>query len=253
MDSTLVAIILAAGKGTRMQSDLPKVVHEVAGAPMVSWVVRACRDAGCARVIVVVGHRDDLVRGALTAEPGVEFVMQVEQLGTGHAVQQAEQTLEGFTGDVLVLAGDGPLVRVEALEALVAQRRASGAAATLATAEVDDPTGYGRILRDADGAFLGVIEHNDANDAQRAIREINPSVYCFSAPELFAALARVGRTGSKGEFYLTDAPALLADAGARIDAIKTLGADEAISINTPEQLAEVDRVLRARLARAGAV
>lgn len=233
-----------------MKSDLPKVVHAVADEPMVRWVVRACRDAGCDRVIVVVGHRQELVRGALSDVP-VEFVVQAEQLGTGHAVQQAEPALAGSAGDVIVLAGDGPLVRADALRALIEQHRAVRADATLGTAEIDDPTGYGRILRDSAGRFLGVVEHKDATEAQRSIREINPSVYCFGARALFSALASVTRSAT-GEFYLTDAPALIAAAGGVIDAVRSLTPDEAVSINTPEELATADRLLRARLSRAGA-
>lgn len=250
MNDSPAAIILAAGKGTRMKSDLPKVVHAVAGEPMVRWVVRACRDAGCDRIIVVVGHMQELVREALAGEP-VEFVVQAAQLGTGHAVRQAQPALAGRTGDVIVLAGDGPLIRAESLRALRDHHRAVGARATLATAEIEDPTGYGRIIRDDAGRFLGVVEHKDATQAQRAVREINPSVYCFDADALFAALERVERSAG-GEFYLTDAPALIAGAGAVIDAVRSLTAEEAVSINTPEELANVDRLLRSRLARAGA-
>ena len=250
MNDSPAAIILAAGKGTRMKSDLPKVVHSVAGEPMVRWVVRACRDAGCDRIIVVVGHRQELVREALSAEP-VEFAVQSAQLGTGHAVQQAQPALAGRAGDVIVLAGDGPLVRAESLHALLNHHRTSKAGATLATAEIEDPTGYGRIIRDNAGRFLGVVEHKDASETQHAIREINPSVYCFDAAALFAALARVTRSAG-GEFYLTDAPALIAQTGADIEAVRSLTPEEAVSINTPEELATADRLLRARQARAGA-
>ena len=236
-----------------MGSDLPKVAHPVAGEPMATWVVRACRAAGCDRIIIVVGYRRDTVRASLAGEPAVEFVEQQEQLGTGHAVQQARPVLDGFTGDVLILAGDGPLIRGESLRRLVEHHRTTGSAATLATAEVDDPAGYGRILRDPSGSFLGVVEHANATDEQRAIREINPSVYCFRANDLFTALDRVGRDPASGEFYLTDAPAVLAGSGARIDAVRSLSAEEALSINTPTQLAEVDAILRARQSRAGAV
>lgn len=251
MDSSLVAIILAAGKGTRMGSDLPKVVHEVADAPMVSWVARACREAGCARIIVVVGHRQDLVRAIFEGDDSIEFVVQDQQLGTGHAVQCAEDELNGFEGDVVVLAGDGPLVRPEAIRGLVDHHRKTNAGATMATAIIDEPKGYGRILRDVGGAFTGVVEEKEATDAQRAIKEINPSVYCFRATDLFRALSRVKRSEKSGEYYLTDVPALLAAEGAHIDAVNSLQPDEALSINTPEQLQDVDRILRSRLSMAG--
>lgn len=251
MDQSLVAIILAAGKGTRMASDLPKVVHEVADAPMVEWVARACRDAGCGRIIIVVGHRQELVRAIFDGDDDVEFVVQDEQLGTGHAVQCAEDTLKGFDGDVIVLAGDGPLVRAEALRGLVEHHRRVDGSATLATAIVDDPAGYGRILRNDAGVFTGIVEEKEATDAQRSVQEINPSVYCFKADELFQALSAVNRSETSGEYYLTDVPALLAQGGRRIDAVNSLQPDEALSINTPAQLAEVDRILRARLAPTG--
>lgn len=250
MDSSLVAIILAAGKGTRMASDLPKVVHAVADAPMVAWVARACREAGCARVIIVVGHRQELVREIFEGDDSIEFVVQDEQLGTGHAVQCAEAALRGFSGDVIVLAGDGPLVRPDALRGLVEHHRRANAAATLATAVIDDPKGYGRILRDERGAFTGVVEEKEASDAQRAVREINPSVYCFRSADLFRALANVKRSEKSGEYYLTDVPALLAAEGEHIDAVNSLQPDEALSINTPEQLQDVDRILRSRLSMA---
>ncbi len=250
MDSSLVAIILAAGKGTRMASDLPKVVHAVADAPMVSWVAKACRDAGCSRVILVVGHRQELVREIFDGDDSIEFVTQDEQLGTGHAVQCVEAALKGFDGDVIVLAGDGPLVRPEALKSLVEHHRRAKASATLATAVVDEPAGYGRILRDSDGAFSGIVEHKEATDAQRSINEINPSVYCFKADEMFTALSNVKRSGASGEYYLTDVPALLAAEGKHIDAVNSLDADEALSINTPEQLQVVDGILRSRLSLA---
>lgn len=251
MDSSLVAIILAAGKGTRMASDLPKVVHPVADAPMVAWVARACREAGCARIILVVGHRQELVREIFRDDASIEFAVQDEQLGTGHAVQCAEDALTGFVGDVIVLAGDGPLVRPESLRALVEHHRGANAAATLATAVIDGPKGYGRILRDSNGAFTGVVEEKEATDAQRAIHEINPSVYCFRSGDLFRALGKVKRSETSGEYYLTDVPALLSDEGERIDAVNSLQPDEALSINTPEQLQDVDRILRSRLSVAG--
>lgn len=237
-----------------MASDLPKVVHPVADAPMVVWVVRACLEAGAGRILVVVGHREELVREALTEQAPagtVEFVVQQEQLGTGHAVQCAAPQLENFSGDVVVLAGDGPLVRPEAIRALVERRRGAGASGVLATAIVDDPTGYGRIVRDSGGAFLGVVEEKEASPEQRHIHEINPSIYCFLARDLFPALAEVRRSVASGEYYLTDVPALLSRKGQRIDAVNSLQSDEALSVNTPEQLEEVDRLLRARLVAGG--
>jgi UDP-N-acetylglucosamine diphosphorylase/glucosamine-1-phosphate N-acetyltransferase len=247
------AIILAAGKGTRMNSDLPKVAHPVAGRAMVSWVVDACREAGCERVVVVVGYGQDVVRREL-ASAGVEFVVQDQQLGTGHAVRCAEPAFEGLKrGEVFVLAGDGPLIRGRTLRTLLDRHRATAAAATLATSVIADPSGYGRIARDEAGRFTAIVEEKNATPAQKAIREVNPSYYCFDASELFASLAKVTRNQASGEYYVTDVPALLMAAGKRVEVIEAVPPEDVLSINTTAQLAEVDRVLRARLGGALAV
>ncbi|MGP1347394.1 MAG: NTP transferase domain-containing protein [Phycisphaerales bacterium] len=258
-----VAIILAAGKGTRMRSDLPKVAHEVAGHPMVSWVARACAAAGCVRVIVVVGYRQEVVRAIFEGWDGekgragggagctLEFAVQDEQLGTGHAVSCALPLLErecGAEGNpVLVLAGDGPLIRAQTLRVLLDRHRSSGASATLATARIEDPTGYGRIVRGADGSFVGIVEQKNATPEQRAIREVNPSYYCFDALRLASALRGVERDAVSGEYYLTDVPGLERAAGRRVEVVEAVPSEDVLSINTTEQLAEVDALLRARL------
>lgn len=231
-----------------MKSDLPKVVHEVAGAPMIRWVVHAARQAGCSPLVLVVGHGEELVRAALrgggSRDEDLRYVRQEEQLGTGHAVQCAAPALENFQGEILVLAGDGPLIRPASLRSLIDHHRQTGAEATLATAVLDDPAGYGRILRDEAGGFLGIVEDKHATDRQREIREINPSVYCFAADALFRTLPRLERRPGSGEYYLTDAPGLLVEEGRRVEAVNTLSAEEAVSVNTPGQLAEADRILR---------
>jgi UDP-N-acetylglucosamine diphosphorylase/glucosamine-1-phosphate N-acetyltransferase len=243
------AIILAAGMGKRMQSDLPKVLHPVGGRPMVHAVIDACRGAGCGRIVLIVGHKHELVREA-TAGLGVEYAVQSPQLGTGHAVRCAESLFErekAASGHaVFVLAGDGPLIRAATLLALLERHRSTGAAGTLATSVIDDPSGYGRIVRDAAGAFAGIVEHKEATDAQRAIREVNPSYYCFDAMAMFDALARVKRQESNGEYYITDVPALLMAGGKRVEVIPAVPPEDVLSINTLEQLAEVDAVYRRR-------
>lgn len=244
------AVILAAGKGTRMNSDLPKVVHEVAGRPMVCHVVDACFDAGCTHVVLVVGYQAERVKAAVGDRPGVSFALQAEQLGTGHAVMCARDELAPAVDqklDALVLCGDGPLIRSRTLTQLLSRHRQSRASATLATAVVEDATGYGRIVRDSAGRFDRIVEHKNAGAEQRAIREINPSYYCFSLPELFWALQRVGRDAASGEYYLTDTLALLREAGRPVEVIEAVPAEDVLSINTPAQLAEVDSILRARL------
>ncbi|MFG0276234.1 MAG: sugar phosphate nucleotidyltransferase, partial [Phycisphaerales bacterium] len=200
-----------------------------------------------------VGHRQEVVRAIFERAAGefedvrIDFVEQAEQLGTGHATQCAQPVLEGFGGDVFVLVGDGPLVRSETLAALHDRHRAAGADATLATARVADPTGYGRIVRDEAGSFVGIVEEKDASDAQRAITEINPSIYCFRAPALFEALGRVRRSGASGEYYLTDVPAILQEGGGAVEVAEAASAEDALSVNTPEQLAQVDAALRERI------
>lgn len=252
----LSAIILVAGKGTRMKSDLPKVAHEVAGRAMVLWVARACARAGCGRVIVVVGHGREIVRGIFEGwdEAGttIDFAVQDPQHGTGHAVQCAREALGDEGGDVFVLAGDGPLIRASTLERLFERHDTSGAAATLATARLADPTGYGRIVRDGEGRFEGIVEHKNCTDEQRAIDEVNPSYYCFDAARMFDALDRVGWDEKSGELFLTDAVGLLAGEAGGVELIEAVSAEDVLSINTPEQLAEVDRVLREREGAAGA-
>lgn len=250
------AIVLAAGKGTRMRSELPKVCHHVGGRPMVRAVVEACLQAGCDRVVVVVGYRQELVREALAAEAEsgrVAFAVQDQQLGTGHAVRCAAEhdgTLAGDDHDTLVLCGDGPLIRPETLCALVERHRSARAAATLATAILDDPTGYGRVVRDGSGAFERIVEEKDAAESELAIREVNPSYYCFRAAQLFRALRRVERNDRTGEYYLTDVPAMLRDDGERVEVIEAVPREDVLSINTPEQLEAVDRVFRSRTAAA---
>lgn len=246
-----VAIIMAAGKGTRMASDLPKVVHEVADRPMVSYVVDACLKVGCQRVVVIVGYGQERVRAALGGYGGrLTFAVQAEQLGTGHAVGCALGELSDLPCDtpVIVLAGDGPLIRSSTLETLVQTHRASGACATLATSVLDDPGGYGRIVRDASGRFVEIVEEKNATDQQKAICEVNPSYYCFSLGPLKKALENVERNNLTGEYYVTDVPAILLQAGEHVEVIDAVPAEDVLSINTLDQLAAVDSLMRARLA-----
>ncbi|MFW6031760.1 MAG: NTP transferase domain-containing protein [Phycisphaeraceae bacterium] len=243
------AILLAAGKGTRMGSDLPKVLHEVAGRSMIYWVVRACQSAGVGRCIVVVGYRGELVREALAGMENVEFVEQAEQLGTGHAARMAEPLFEHVEPrDVFVLAGDGPLIRPETLTKLLEVHRGKDAAATMATAVLDDPSGYGRVVRDEHGDFSEIVEQKDASEEQLAIREVNPSYYCFRSDRLFESLGQVDNDNRQGEYYLTDVPGLLQSRGYTVAVVDAVPPEDVLSVNTPQQLAAVDEVLRERLA-----
>ncbi len=249
----LEAIILAAGQGTRMNSDLPKVLHEVAGRPMVAWVAEACRRAGAGRCVVVVGYKSDLVREALANADDVVFVEQTERLGTGHAAMMAEPLYAGRDEcDVLVIAGDMPLLRSSTLARLVDTHRRTGAAGSMATGELADPTGYGRIIRDNDGHFRAIVEHKDAAPEQRHIREVNPSCYCFRSVRLFELLKQLKSDNAQGEYYITDIMGLIREAGEPVAVVKAMGEDEVQGINTPEQLAAVDAMMRGRRSAAPA-
>jgi len=250
-DNSPYGIILAAGKGTRMGDDgdnaLPKVLYEVAGEPMIRWVVRACREAAVKRCIIVIGYKGDLVRAALADEPACVFVEQTQQLGTGHATQMAAEHFEAtHPVDTFVLAGDGPLIQAATLRRLLEEHRRHRAAATLATAVLDDPTGYGRIVRNEDGSFAAIVEQKDATPQQLAIREVNPSYYCFRSDELFNALARVRNDNAQGEYYLTDVPGLLKQQGRTVHVVDAVPPADVLSINTPQQLRDVDAILKNR-------
>ncbi len=251
-DNAPAAIILAAGKGTRMNSDLPKVCHPVGGRAMVCAVVDACLEAGCGRVVAVVGYKRELVEEAL-AEFGdrVAFAEQAEQRGTGHAVECALPSLAGAGDiDVFVLAGDGPLIRAETLRRLLEVHDGASAAATLATSVIEDPSGYGRIVRDAEGGFGQIVEQKNATPVQLTIREVNPSYYCFRLPDLVEAVGALEENAVSGEVYITDAPAILKSGGKTVRVVDAVPPEDVLSVNTPEQLAEVDRVYRSRRERA---
>ena len=249
----LEAIILAAGKGTRMESDLPKVCHEVGGRPMVCAVVDACIDAGCDRVVVVVGYKQELVREALASYGDkVEFAEQHEQLGTGHAVMCAVDAFpleQRATTDVFVLCGDGPLIHSSTLHTMLDLHRRTGAAATLATSTIDDPMGYGRIVRDANGGFKRIVGQKNASEEELEINEVNPSYYCMSALAMFESLKQVNRNELTGEYYITDVFELMLKRGLPVEVIDAVPPEDILSINTPEHLAQVDAIYRQRMAQ----
>ncbi|MFW6155390.1 MAG: bifunctional N-acetylglucosamine-1-phosphate uridyltransferase/glucosamine-1-phosphate acetyltransferase [Planctomycetota bacterium] len=240
------AIILAAGKGTRMKSDLPKVLHHVCGRPMLAHVMDACRQAGCDRLIVVVGFGADLVKAAFADAADVTWVEQTEQLGTGHAVMVCAEHLEGLDGPVLVVAGDGPLVRGETLGELLDAHAGAGAACTLATCILDDPKAYGRILRDDAGELVGIVEYLDATEAQRAIGEVNVSLYGYDAAGLREVLGKLSNDNAKGEYYLTDTLGLLRADGHRLAAVPAVPPEDVLSVNDRVQLAQVNALMQRR-------
>ncbi|HBG09134.1 MAG: bifunctional N-acetylglucosamine-1-phosphate uridyltransferase/glucosamine-1-phosphate acetyltransferase [Limnochordia bacterium] len=241
------AIILAAGQGTRMNSDLAKVLHRLAGLEMVNHAVRNVRLAQFEQIIVVVGYQGEQVKAAL--EEGVLVVEQKEQLGTGHAVDQCRDVLRGFQGPVLVTYGDTPLFRSETFQELLAYHVEQGAAATIVTAHFDDPTGYGRILRGDRGEVLGVVEHKDATPEQRRIQEINTGTYIFQSELLFHYLAQITPDNAQAEYYLPDVlPRLLRD-GHRVAGFVLDDPGESLGINDRIQLAEAEAILRERICR----
>ena len=241
-----VAIILAAGKGTRMKSELPKVMHSACGRPMVEHVLDAARSAGVKRLVVVVGYQAVLVRNGLARHRDVEFALQSEQKGTGHAVQVCAEQLANHDGPVLVLAGDTPLLRGESLAELLAELNDQRAACVIGTAITENNFGLGRIVRSSSGDFLRIVEQKDATPEEAAIREINTGCYAFESRLLFQALIQIRPNNSQGEYYLTDVPAILKSAGHRVIAAPKLTIEEALGVNTPEQLAEVEAVLKKR-------
>ncbi len=245
MNST--AIILAAGKGTRMKSDLPKVLHEVCGRPMLGYVIDCCRQAGCQRLLVVIGHMADMVRSTFADDArDIVWVEQKEQLGTGHAVMVCREDLARLSGPVLVVAGDGPLIRPAALKELVRTHSSTGAPATLATSILPDPGRYGRVLCGPSGDLTGIVEYLEADHKQRTIKEVNVSLYCFDAAVLLGVLDGLTDNNAKGEYYLTDAIALLREQGAQL-ATAPVPPEDVLSINTVEQLEQVSAIMQRRL------
>ena len=239
-----MAIVLAAGKGTRMKSELPKVLVPVGGRPMVRYVIDALQAAGVGRIVVVVGYRADLVRGELAGIPGVEFAEQTEQLGTGHAVMMCREQLASHHGPVVIVAGDSPMLQTESVATLLTEAASRRSACLLGTVRRDDPTGYGRILRNAAGDFTGIIEEKDATPEQRAGNEINVSTYVFDSKELLAALDQLRADNSQREYYITDCPAILLAVGKPVAALDVLKPCEALSINSPEELSQVEAVMK---------
>ncbi len=245
MTSHPLAIVLAAGKGTRMKSDLPKVLLPVCGRPMIHFVLDALDRAGFKEKIVVVGHRAGDVKAELAnRHDSISFVEQTQQLGTGHAVMQCRAALAGHDVPVLVVAGDSPLLQSSSLKKLLTYFQAHQPALLLGTLVKADPTGLGRIVRSGDGSFIGIVEHRDATEAQRQIREVNMSTYLFNGPDLLAALDGLGNSNSQGEYYLTDCAAVLHQAGRSVEALPVLEPCESLSINDPGELALVDAKMK---------
>lgn len=234
-----VSVVLAAGKSTRMKSEVPKVLHKVCGRIMIDYVLDAARDAGVAQHVVIVGHKADMVRDALAHHSDVVFAEQTEQKGTGHAVMMCEPHLRDHSGSVLILAGDTPLLKGKSLRALLDAQQSDQAACVIGTADTVNNDGLGRIVRDSAGNFQCIVEHKDATDEQRRITEINTGCYAFDSQLLLQSLRRVQPNNVQAEYYLTDCPRILMDLGHKVTASCSLTIEEALGVNTRLQLAEV--------------
>jgi bifunctional UDP-N-acetylglucosamine pyrophosphorylase / glucosamine-1-phosphate N-acetyltransferase len=239
-----VAVVLAAGMGTRMKSDLPKVLVPVLGRPMIEFVLDALETAGVERTICVVGYKADDVKAALADRSEVEFVIQAERLGTGHAVKMAAPLLAGHQGPVVVVAGDSPMIQEASVRALLDHFQQHRPACLLGTLHKDNPAGLGRIVRDTAGGFQGIVEEKDATDEQRQITEVNMSTYVFAGPELMHALGQLKNDNRQREYYLTDCPGILKAEGKRVEALPVLQPCEALSINTIEEAALVEAEMK---------
>ena len=239
----LAVAVLAAGKGTRMKSALPKVLQPLAGATLVERVLASAANLQPERRLLIVGHQAERVEQQLASIGGLEFVLQQPQNGTGHAVQQLIPALQGFEGELLVLNGDVPLLRAETIDALVSQHRSSGADVTLLTARLADPTGYGRVFADADGKVSGIVEHRDCTEEQRRNDLTNAGIYCFNWTSLANVLPKLSTDNDQGELYLTDTVAMLPKAMH----LEVADADEVNGINNRRQLARCEALLQQRL------
>ncbi|MBL7106937.1 MAG: NTP transferase domain-containing protein [Phycisphaerae bacterium] len=244
-----IAVILAAGVSSRMKTAMPKVLHEVCGRAMLEYVLDACRAVGVEKIYVVVGYGAEQVKERFGGAADIEWVLQGEQKGTGHAVGCCESEIGDFEGQTFVICGDMPLIRAGILESLIKKQVESSASMVLATAVIEDPDSYGRIVRDEGGRLLGIVEDKDCDSEQLKIREINPSYYLFDNKSLFSALAKVGCDNAKGEYYITDLIGILLGEGKVVEAVTSVRPEEALGVNSREQLSEISKIMERRIQR----
>lgn len=240
MDNELRVVILAAGKGTRMNSDLPKVLHQLHGKSLIDYVLNESEALNPTEIILVVGFKKNKVISHTNNRNNLKYATQTEQLGTGHAVLQTEELLKNKKGHILILYGDVPNIKASTLKPIIHDHITNNRGLTLITAEINDPTGYGRIIRDENGSLLKIVEEKDCNDKEKKIKEWNPGIYIFKIPEIFKLLNNIKTNNASKEYYLTDAIALAQQANMKIEAIKILNSDEVIGVNTADQLEELE-------------
>lgn len=249
----LKTLVLAAGKGTRMKSDLPKVIHKVNGIPMVKKILNVLEGIGTEENILILGHKKEKVLKVLG---DVEYVVQEEQLGTGHAIMQGKEKLAGYEGDVMVLCGDTPLLTEETLKKLYEHHKSTGASTTILTSIYENPFGYGRIVKE-EGLVKAIVEEKEADEAVKKIKEVNAGVYCFNSKELFDALSKINNHNEKGEYYLTDVVGIQVGEGKKVESFVLADNREILGVNSKVELAEASEILRERknkeLMEAGAI
>lgn len=241
----LTAVILAAGEGKRMRSKNSKCVHTICGKSLIEWVYKAVDDSGVKNTVVVVGHKADQVKECLGGR--AEYATQEKQLGTGHAVMQAEKYLKDKEGIAVVLCGDTPLITSETISKAIKAHKENNNSATVITAIAGDPAGYGRIIRDAEGNVVKIVEHKDATEKEKNICEINSGMYCFTISDLLNSLKELNNNNSQGEYYLTDTLEILISKGSRVGAVIADNSDEILGINDRMQLAKAGEILRKRI------
>lgn len=244
--SQLKAVILAAGKGTRMKSDLPKVVHTIDGKCLVDYAIEAAKGAGADEICLVVGYKSDVVKESIQNKD-VKFVMQEEQLGTGHAVKCAKEFM-GEEGQTMILFGDTPLITAKTLKSLADYHKEKGNTVTVLSAMIEDPTGYGRIIRDSEGNFVKSVEHKDANEEELASHEVNSGMYIFDTKELKDALEKITPNNAQGEYYLPDTLTIIKEKGLHVDAYALDNPEDITGVNDQEQLKAATEIIHARKA-----
>ncbi len=240
-EKELIVLILAAGKGTRMESDMPKVLHKINGRPMLDYVLENADKLGADRKIVVIGHKGEMVKEFIAGR--AETVVQEPQMGTGHAVMCAESKIEGSEGTILMVYGDVPMLKALTLSSLIEAHEEQNNSGTILTAFLDDATGYGRIIRDDRGNVEGIVEHKDANNEQRKIKEFNTGICCFNIRDLFIILKEITNNNSQKEYYITDAFGLMKKRGWKIGTSTADDPSETEGINTLEQLKRAERIM----------